>query len=421
MSDDILIPEDPHESKIDPDDPRLRLPKPRSRSLKKRPIIIISAVVSLLVMFGFTIALLSGGLKLGEKEKKDEPLVQNPSIPDIIKNAPDNTSPLQEAVAFKQPEPVEPEKEKPSELGKKLPADPGGTLNKNGQKQEDTNLKAALISKVFFNVDPVPQQKQSSHEVKNTGQKSSNTPEATGLFDAYKDTIDKLAGNKSEDPNQQLEKRSFLEDQKTDKQDYLSRPVSWPVSPYEVKAGSIIPASLITGLNSDLPGEVIGQVRENVYDTVTGNHLLIPQGSRLLATYDSVITYGQNRVLVCWTRLIRPDGSSVSLESMPGVELDGFSGFSGDVDNHYLRLVGGVLVSSILSVAATTSQGTDLYQDGIDYQKIFASNVGQDINQVGQQITKKNLQVQPSIKVPVGQSVNVLVNKDMIIPPYKAP
>ena len=111
------------------------------------------------------------------------------------------------------------------------------------------------------------------------------------------------------DPNMQQHKNDFLSRDGINNASYLSQSLASPRSPYEVKAGTIIPTSLITGMNSDLPGQIVGQVRENVYDTVSGNYLLIPQGSRLLATYDSSVTFGQERVLVCWNRLIRPDGS----------------------------------------------------------------------------------------------------------------
>ena len=140
----------------------------------------------------------------------------------------------------------------------------------------------------------------------------------------------------------QQHKSDFLSRDGINNASYLSQSLASPRSPYEVKAGTIIPTSLITGINSDLPGQVIGQVRENVYDTVTGNHLLIPQGSRLLATYDSSVTFGQERVLVCWNRLIRPDGSSIPLECMPGVDLAGYAGFADQVDNHWWRIITGV-------------------------------------------------------------------------------
>jgi type IV secretion system protein VirB10 len=181
----------------------------------------------------------------------------------------------------------------------------------------------------------------------------------------------------------------------------------------------VIPTVLLTGINSDLPGQVIAQVRENLYDTVTGNHLLIPQGSRLLAAYDSMVAWGQERVLVCWNRLIRPDGSSLALECMPGVDLAGYAGFADQVDNHWWRTLGGVVLGSLLAATAQRSQG-DVTGFQPSFPQIWASNAAGQINQAGQQLTQKSLQLQPTITIRPGFSVNVVVNKDLVIHPYNS-
>jgi len=133
---------------------------------------------------------------------------------------------------------------------------------------------------------------------------------------------------------------------------YNPHGLQMPVSPYQVMAGTIIPASLVTGLNSDLPGQVIAQVIENVFDTPTGQHLLIPQGTRLLGQYDSEIDAGQSRALVVWNRMIRPDGSSLVIESLPSVDLSGQAGLRDRIDRHSRSLFGAALLSSVLSVAS---------------------------------------------------------------------
>jgi type IV secretory pathway VirB10-like protein len=215
----------------------------------------------------------------------------------------------------------------------------------------------------------------------------------------------------------QGEKREFIDNQTTDK-GYLESRVTWPKSKFEVKAGSVIPISIITGINSDLPGEIIGQVRENVYDTVTGNYLLIPQGTKVMATYDSVIAYGQERALLCWSQMRRPDGSSLDLECSPGIDLAGYAGMSDQVDNHWGRIIGGVILSTALSVGTTASQG-DIEGYNATIEQQMAADAADTINDVGQQITKKNLNIQPTIKIRPGFSANILVNKDMILTPYK--
>jgi len=155
------------------------------------------------------------------------------------------------------------------------------------------------------------------------------------------------------DQNNQDAKQAFL-DRDADNI-YNSHGLVSPRSPYQVMAGNIIPASLVTGLNSDLPGQVIGQVTENVYDTVTGQHLLIPQGSRLMGRYDSVIAFGQSRALVVWTRLILPNGDSIQLDNLPSSDSQGFAGLRDKVDRHTWQFIKGAALSSL-----PTSQDSEL-------------------------------------------------------------
>lgn len=189
-----------------------------------------------------------------------------------------------------------------------------------------------------------------------------------------------------------------------------------PGGPYEIKAGWDIPAVLEQELNSDLPGEVRALVRENVYDSATGEHLLIPQGSRLVGLYDSRIGYGQDGMMVVWNRLIFPDGSSIDLEGMAGQDARGRSGLRDKVDNHYDRLIGFAAMTSAFSAAFQLSQTR---RDGsvLAYPspaEIAGSAVGRELSQLGAQVTRRNLNIQPTIKVPVGYRFNVRVNKDLV-------
>lgn len=210
-----------------------------------------------------------------------------------------------------------------------------------------------------------------------------------------------------------------------DKQDFLerNRPARWdlkdrlhnPVSPYTIFSGTVIAGVLLTGINSDLPGQIEGQISQNVYDTVAGKHLILPQGTKLIGSYDSRITYGQSRVLVVWTRLIRPDGSNIDLEGMPGVDLSGYAGLTGSVDRHIARLVGAVLLGSLIQ--AGTSAGTS-YVDPT-FSDRARQGAGQGINEATQQIVRKELQLQPTIRVPPGARFAVFTTKDLSIPPYQ--
>ena len=121
-----------------------------------------------------------------------------------------------------------------------------------------------------------------------------------------------------------------------------------PLSPFEVKAGTYITAALETGIDSDLPGSIKAQVSENVYDTVSGNYILIPQGAKIIGQYDSKVSFGQNRALVVWNRIIFPDGSSIDLEKMSGVDISGYAGFSDKLNNHYLKIYGNAVLLSLM-------------------------------------------------------------------------
>ena len=215
------------------------------------------------------------------------------------------------------------------------------------------------------------------------------------------------------DQNQQEAKQAFLE-RDTDGI-YNSHGLVSPRSPYQVMAGNIIPASLVTGLNSDLPGQIIGQVTENVFDTVTGQHLLIPQGSRLMGRYDSVIAFGQSRALVVWTRLILPNGDSIQLDNLPGSDSQGFAGLKDKVDRHTWQFIKGAALSSLLSV------GSELASDDTDRLTRALQNAGQDTaNIAGQRIIDRNLNVQPTLRVRQGWRFNVIVSRDLILKPYGA-
>ena len=213
------------------------------------------------------------------------------------------------------------------------------------------------------------------------------------------------------DPNKQGAKQAFINGEADDI--YNSHSLVSPRSPYQVMAGNLIPASLVTGLNSDLPGQVIGQVTENVFDTVTGQHLLIPQGSRLMGRYDSVIAFGQSRALVVWTRLILPNGDSIQLDNLPGSDSQGFAGLKDKVDKHTWQFIKGAALSSLLSI------GAELAMDDGDRLTRALQNAGQDTaNRAGQRIIDRNLSVQPTLKVRPGWRFNVIVSRDLILKPY---
>ncbi|MNV62957.1 Type IV secretion system protein virB10 [compost metagenome] len=183
-------------------------------------------------------------------------------------------------------------------------------------------------------------------------------------------------------------------------------------------AGTVIAGALVTGIKSDLPGDVIATVTEAVYDTATGKHLLIPQGSRLIGRYDSQVAFGQRRVLLVWTRLILPDTSSVALDRLQGIDPAGYAGLEDGVDWHWDRILAGAALSTLLGVGAELA-APESRTDG--NRIVIATREGtQDaVNQVGQEITKRNMSVQPTLTIRPGFPMRVMVNKDLVLRPYQ--
>jgi type IV secretory pathway VirB10-like protein len=191
-----------------------------------------------------------------------------------------------------------------------------------------------------------------------------------------------------------------------------------PGSRYEVKAGDIIPAALVTALNSDLPGRIIAQVTAPVYDTVTGDHLLIPQGSRLIGTYESGVRYGDNRILLVWNRLILPNGWSINLQEMNASDPIGASGVRDRVDNHLGRLGIAIGLSAIISVVANEAE--DDGEDNTSLTQSVGDAAATQAAQTGSRIVDRELQVHPTLRVRAGAPVRVLVTRDIQLRPYVA-
>ena len=216
------------------------------------------------------------------------------------------------------------------------------------------------------------------------------------------------------DQNLQGRKLDFLGEE-VDSAIYNPHRLQDPASPYQVMAGTVIAASLITGINSDLPGRVIAQVTENIYDTVSGRYVLIPQGSRVIGTYDSVVAFGQERALVVWQRIIMPDGSSVVIENLSATDTAGYAGLEDEVNFHTWRLLQGVALSTLLGVSTEITFGDD---EG-DLVQAIRQSTQNSVNQAGQRITERNLNIQPTITVRPGWPLRIIVNKDMVLRPYR--
>ncbi|MER9442226.1 TrbI/VirB10 family protein [Mesorhizobium sp. M0340] len=187
-----------------------------------------------------------------------------------------------------------------------------------------------------------------------------------------------------------------------------------PASPFVLQAGAVIPAALITGIRSDLPGQITAQVTESIYDSPTGRTLLIPQGTRVIGQYDNGIGFGQRRVLLVWSRLIFPNGRSIVLERQPGADAQGYAGLEDGVDYHWAELFKAAALTTILSVGAETgSSGQES-----DIVRALRSGASDSLSQVGQQIVQRQLNVAPTLTIRPGFTVRVVVTRDLVLEPY---
>jgi type IV secretion system protein VirB10 len=196
-----------------------------------------------------------------------------------------------------------------------------------------------------------------------------------------------------------------------------------PRTPYELRAGFVVPATMISGINSGLPGQIIAQVSQNVYDTPTGRHMLIPQGSRLVGSYSSDVAYGQERILVAWQRIVFPDGKAMDIGAMPGTDGAGYAGFQDEINNHYFRTFSSAFLMSGIIAGISLSQGSNNNNNGNTQRSSDALSeaMGQQFGTVIAQMVSKNLNVAPTLTIRPGYRFNVMVVKDLTFTkPYQS-
>ncbi|HEV2605601.1 MAG TPA: TrbI/VirB10 family protein [Microvirga sp.] len=201
----------------------------------------------------------------------------------------------------------------------------------------------------------------------------------------------------------------------TDRRTVSADRVQAPASPHVVQAGAVIAAALITGLRSDLPGQVTAQVTEHVYDGPTGRTLLIPQGSRLIGQYDAQVSFGQSRALLVWTRLLMPNGRSIVLERQPGADATGFAGLEDGVDNHWGQILRAAAISTLLAVGTEAGAG----DEESEFLRAIRQGSADSISQTGRQLVGRSLNVQPTLTVRPGFPVRVILTRDLVLEPWR--
>jgi type IV secretion system protein VirB10 len=306
-------------------------------------------------------------------------------------------------------------------LGPPLPGDLGRPIlaaQNNGQPVPVPGMAAPVAAPA--GPDPEMQRRHQELEAARTARLFSASQAASGNASSSPPPVpaaSDLAGlglaPQPATPSAQDRQLAFL-GQTPDKRTVAPDRITGPVSPNVLQAGAVIPAALITGIRSDLPGQITAQVTQNVYDSPTGRILLVPQGTRIVGQYDSGVGFGQRRVLMVWNRLIMPDGRSIVLERQPGANAEGYAGLEDGVDFHWGEMFKAAALSTLLAVGAEA--GTN--QNESNLVQALRSGASNSINQTGQQIVSRQLGIAPTLTIRPGFPVRVMVTRDLVLEPY---
>ncbi|MGE0773748.1 MAG: TrbI/VirB10 family protein [Sphingomonadaceae bacterium] len=319
------------------------------------------------------------------------------------------------------------------QLGAPLPGDLGGPIVSAQQRGETVPLPPIGADAGQSNTGMTPEEQARQRAVQEreeaiasrlflggqsgaapVGQGSATSSPLAGLdFAALNAAAAPPVPESPDGPNMQRSKQEFAQ-RGPESRTLNAGQLTDPVSPHVVQAGAVIAAALITGISSDLPGQVTAQVTQNVYDSPTGRILLIPQGSRLIGDYDSQVAYGQRRVLLAWSRLILPDGRSIILDRQPAGDAAGYAGLADRVNQHWGGIARAAALSTLLSI------GAEMGSDSDDDIARAIRDGGQDtVNQAGQEIVRRQLNIQPTLIIRPGYPVRVLVSRDIVMSPWR--
>ncbi|MBE0578761.1 TrbI/VirB10 family protein [Devosia sp.] len=295
------------------------------------------------------------------------------------------------------------------QLGPPLPGDLGGPIVRAQEDGRGVPVEIVPVPQA----DPAEQRRLAEMEAARTSELFFQTraPSESGLptFPTLGGSTSGIGAAGSENPqlaflNADVDRRTVAQDR-----------VAAPASPFVLQAGSVIPAALITGIRSDLPGQITAQVTQHIYDSPTGSILLVPQGTRIIGEYDNGVAFGQRRVLLVWNRLIFPNGRSIVLERQPGADTRGYAGLEDGVDYHWRDLMKAAGLSTLLAV------GVELTMDDDDRLiQAIRSGAQDTINDAGQQIVQRQMQVAPTLTIRPGFPVRVIVTRDLVLEPYGA-
>ncbi len=422
-SNETYVDERPRPQKLSPEMAQVRN-QAKPRRLRKNVVIGVITALAGVLMLAFVLGILKNPITARTDVEVKKPFVADEtSVPGFVKSGPQSYGDVDvpalgpamqgDFAAVGVTAPTDSPLEKPPEMSE-------------AEQRLAQELENALSGPVELpvKIDFKKADESDNQQTKSDSQtRLANAGIDSSILDGLKRSVASLSGSSEASAagtGHQSEKRAFMENSSNgNEQFYVSGRLQKPLSPYEVKTGSVVPCTLITGINSDLPGDITCHVRQNVYDTVSGNYLLIPQGARAHGTYDSQIVFGQRRVLVIWHRLIMPNGMSLDLEGMPGVDMSGYAGYADKVNNHWMRLAGAVVLSSVFAAAPVAIAGSDdNFQPSV--QSEISRNIGVKTKDAGDQIVERELTVQPTITIAPGFAINIFVKKDLVLAPYAA-
>jgi type IV secretion system protein TrbI len=461
---------DPHASKVPPDAPGLAIKRAGGRLLRKGPIgaLVVGTLVIAVVAAAKGLDSAGAGIAAaGTPQPVDPqaPTAPNLEVSDLVKNAPGNNAPvlipkMKQAAALSGPpsppagpghppaaEPIPDLSRPPPGGGPPAGGGPGGAAGNYAMAGPTAAQEArraarearmaerdqALVADMVPNGEGVDGAESAA--AGRTGGRPPGAPAMPmpagfgvppgmppGFGGPGGGAMPAAAapGGNPDNPGQ-AQKNAFLSDETKGTQAERGYTVlRQPVSPYRMRAGWVIPCALQGTINSDLPGMVFARVTENVYDSVTGTHLLVPQGATVSGPANSAVAYGQERAQFCWTLLERDDGVSIDLGCSPAYDRSGSAGIEGEVNNHYGKLITGVVLSAMLGAVTQTVAG-DMQNYRPSVTQGFALGAANEFGSAGQQITRRNLNIQPTLTAKAASEVVVLLEKPVIIPPYKQP
>lgn len=387
------------------------------KKLNKGPIILISIALMFVLIGLFYAAMQRGAKNNSEDEIKKTKNVQNDSVSKMISEM--DTRIQSDPTPEKVEEPI-------VVINENLQ---NNTVQKTTMQQQKPKLSQdqlelirlkrqlalkALTGPTQLNIktEEKKQSTQTGFMPNLTNRDNTNSVPGNSNNALLQNYIKNMSGDKT---NNDKRNQDFLNQETS--YDYLAAKKTPLLSPYELKTGTLIPSVLITGANSDLPGRITGQVRENVYDSATGQYLLIPQGTRLIGEYSANVVYGQSRLLVAWNRLIFPDGQTLNLGKMLGADQGGYTGLTDEVDNHYVRIFGSAFMMSAISAGVQMSSGdSGTNQVETNTDKAIGGAI-QQLGQVGTEMIRKNMDISPTLSIRPGYRFNIFITKDIILEP----